>query len=60
MKGTKQLRYIYHGHVHSKIGTMIGRTAVASEFGAQVLNVRFFSGLILAHFVLSVRKNTFF
>lgn len=33
----KQPRYVYHGHVHSRIGTMIGRTAVVSVFGAQVV-----------------------
>jgi Icc-related predicted phosphoesterase len=33
----KQPRYVYHGHVHSKMGAMIGRTAVVSLFGAQVV-----------------------
>jgi len=35
----KQPRYVYHGHIHSKMGTMIGRTAVVSVFGAQVVTL---------------------
>jgi hypothetical protein len=29
----------YHSHVHSRMGTMIGRTAVVSVFGAQVVTL---------------------
>jgi Icc-related predicted phosphoesterase len=35
----KQPRYVYHGHVHSKMGTMIGKTAVVSVFGAKVVTL---------------------
>ena len=35
----KQPQYVYHGHVHSKMGTIIGRTAVVSVFGAQVVTL---------------------
>jgi len=35
----KQPKYVYHGHVHSKVGTMIGRTAIVSIFGAQIVNL---------------------
>lgn len=35
----KQPKYVYHGHVHSKIGTMIGRTAVMGVFGAKTFTL---------------------
>jgi Icc-related predicted phosphoesterase len=35
----KQPRYVFHGHVHSKMGAMIGRTAVVSVFGAKVVTL---------------------
>jgi len=35
----KQPRYVYHGHVHSQIGAMLGQTAVVSVFGAKVFTL---------------------
>lgn len=36
---SKQPKYVYHGHVHSKIGAMIGRTAVVSIYGAKIVTL---------------------
>jgi len=35
----KQPKYVYHGHVHTEMGAMIGKTAVVSVFGAKVFNL---------------------
>ena len=35
----KQPKYVYHGHVHSEMGAMIGNTAVVSVFGAKVFSL---------------------
>lgn len=35
----KQPRYVYHGHVHEKMGAMLGDTAVVSVCGADVFNL---------------------
>jgi Icc-related predicted phosphoesterase len=35
----RQPRYVYHGHVHSAIGTMIGKSAVVSVFGAKIFTL---------------------
>ncbi len=36
----KQPRYVYHGHVQSEIGAMVGESAVVSVFGAKVVILR--------------------
>jgi len=36
----KQPKYVYHGHVHSEIGTMIDNAAVVSVFGAKVFSLK--------------------
>ncbi|MFA9453117.1 MAG: hypothetical protein ACERK6_04305 [Candidatus Aminicenantaceae bacterium] len=36
----KQPRYVYHGHVHSEIGAMVGESAVVSVFGAKLVTLR--------------------
>ena len=36
----KQPRYVYHGHVHSEIGAMLGESAVVSVHGAKVVTLR--------------------
>ncbi len=36
----KQPRYVYHGHVYSEIGAMLGESAVVSVFGAKVVTLR--------------------
>ncbi len=35
----KQPKFVYHGHVHSKMGTMIENTAVVSVFGAEIFTL---------------------
>jgi Icc-related predicted phosphoesterase len=35
----KQPKYVYHGHVHEKMGAMVGSTAVVSVYGADVFNL---------------------
>lgn len=35
----KQPKYVYHGHIHSKMGTMIDMTAVVSVFGAKIFTL---------------------
>lgn len=35
----KQPRYVYHGHVHSAIGTMIDNSAVVSVFGSKIVTL---------------------
>lgn len=35
----KQPKHVYHGHVHSKMGAMIDRTAVVSVYGAKVFTL---------------------
>jgi Icc-related predicted phosphoesterase len=35
----KQPKYVYHGHVHSEMGTMIGKTAVVSVIGAKLFTL---------------------
>ena len=35
----KQPRYVYHGFDHSDVGSMIGKTAVISALGAQVVTL---------------------
>jgi Icc-related predicted phosphoesterase len=35
----KQPRYVYHGHVHSEIGTMIDKSAVVSVFGSKIVTL---------------------
>jgi Icc-related predicted phosphoesterase len=32
----KQPKYVYHGHVHSELGAMVGQTAVVSVYGVRV------------------------
>jgi len=35
----KQPKYVYHGHVQSKMGAIIGETAIISVFGAKVFTL---------------------
>jgi len=35
----KQPKYVYHGHVHSEIGTMVGNSAAVSIFGAKTFSL---------------------
>ncbi len=35
----KQPKYIYHGHVHAKMGAMLGETAVVSVYGAEIFTL---------------------
>ena len=35
----KQPRFVYHGHVHSEMGTILGESAVVSVFGAKVFSL---------------------
>jgi len=35
----QQPKYVYHGHVHEKMGAMVGSTAVVSVYGADVFNL---------------------
>lgn len=35
----KQPRYVYHGHVHTEMGAMLGESAVVSVFGAKVFTL---------------------
>ncbi len=35
----RQPRYVYHGHVHSAIGTMIGKAAVVSVFESKIVTL---------------------
>jgi len=35
----KEPKFVYHGHVHKKLGTMIGNTAVVSVYGYKVVHL---------------------
>jgi Icc-related predicted phosphoesterase len=35
----KQPKLVYHGHVHSKMGTMVDNTAIVSVYGAEVFTL---------------------
>jgi Icc-related predicted phosphoesterase len=35
----QQPKFVYHGHVHAKMGAMIGATAVVSVYGAEVFSL---------------------
>ncbi len=39
----QQPKYVYHGHVHDKMGTMVGETAVVSVYGADVFHLTYTS-----------------
>ena len=39
----QQPKYVYHGHVHEKMGAMVGDTAVVSVYGADVFNLTYTS-----------------
>jgi Icc-related predicted phosphoesterase len=39
----QQPKYVYHGHVHAKMGAMIGPTAVVSVYGAEVFSLSYTS-----------------
>jgi Icc-related predicted phosphoesterase len=39
----QQPKYVYHGHVHEKMGAMVGETAVVSVFGADVFHLTYSS-----------------
>lgn len=36
---SRQPKYVYHGHVHAKMGAMVGQTAVVSVYGAEVVRL---------------------
>jgi Icc-related predicted phosphoesterase len=36
----RQPKYVFHGHVHQRIGTYVGETAVVAIFGAEVVILR--------------------
>jgi Icc-related predicted phosphoesterase len=38
-----QPKFVYHGHVHSKMAAMVGSTAVVSVFGADVFSLTYSS-----------------
>jgi Icc-related predicted phosphoesterase len=40
---TRQPKFVYHGHVHEKMGAMVGRTAVVSVYGADVFHLTYTS-----------------
>jgi Icc-related predicted phosphoesterase len=39
----QQPKFVYHGHVHEKMGAMVGNTAVVSVYGADVFNLTYTS-----------------
>jgi len=36
---SRQPKFVYHGHVHEKMGAMVGDTAVVSVYGAEVFRL---------------------
>ncbi len=36
-----QPKFVYHGHVHAKMGAMLGETAVVSVYGAEVFSLSY-------------------
>ncbi|MEW5900265.1 MAG: metallophosphoesterase [Acidobacteriota bacterium] len=36
-----QPKFVYHGHVHSKMGALLGATAVVSVYGAEVFSLTY-------------------
>ena len=40
---TRQPKFVYHGHVHAKMGAMVGETAVVSICGAEVVRLDYSS-----------------
>jgi Icc-related predicted phosphoesterase len=39
----QQPKYVYHGHVHDKMGAMLGNTAVVSVYGADLFSLTYTS-----------------
>jgi Icc-related predicted phosphoesterase len=37
----RQPKFVYHGHVHEKIGAMVGETAVVSVYGAEIFSLTY-------------------
>lgn len=40
---TQQPKFVYHGHVHEKMGAMVGNTAVVSVYGADLFSLTYTS-----------------
>lgn len=40
---SRQPKFVYHGHVHAKMGAMVGPTAVVSVYGAEVFSLSYSS-----------------
>ncbi|MGB7297191.1 MAG: metallophosphoesterase [Candidatus Aminicenantales bacterium] len=40
---SQQPKFVYHGHVHAKMGAMVGETAVVSVYGSEVVQLNYSS-----------------